>query len=569
MLSIAWHKKIIKMSIFMLLGLFVSFSLTSKVQAKNIVKKEKATFGVVRGVVRDADGNGIANSVIAIFHATTSKLLRKIQSSSDGSFVAKLMPGTYTIVALAEGFNSDVVANVQVNRSTELSYGFKLEKNGSGNTLAEKKSDRNSSKWRIRAAQKSRTIYQNQEGNSPIPETVAITEEEKEIKRKSQSLVETYFANNGRENFQGVNFATLQPLGEKAEIVIAGQTGLGKNAPQRLETSVKFRPNENHQVRVNASVAKLGRFQDKELGQVSFQASDEFKIKDGVILVYGFDYSKFVGAGNDSKITPRIGFQYEIDSKTRFNSAFTSQNQEQTWSKAIELEDTSVVFREPVKMQNIAVAEDEKPIMSRVNRLEFGIERVLDNRSSIEATAFFDTVAGKGIGLLSLPINFLNSQEFTATQNGNTQGIRVVYTRRINKTFSASAGFAFGKGQKLSDEAITNPNNVLQNSYFQTLVGQINANLRTGTKVNTIFRFSPQATIFAIDPFNGKMAIYDPSLSVIVTQSLPSLGLPIRATAIIDARNLFEVQTGVTNDNGSIKLNTQNRVLRGGISVKF
>jgi hypothetical protein len=220
-------------------------------------------------------------------------------------------------------------------------------------------------------------------------------------------------------------------------------------------------------------------------------------------------------------------------------------------------------------MQNIAVAEDEKPIMSRVNRLEFGIERVLDNRSSIEATAFFDTVAGKGIGLLSLPINFLNSQEFTATQNGNTQGIRVVYTRRINKTFSASAGFAFGKGQKLSDEAITNPNNVLQNSYFQTLVGQINANLRTGTKVNTIFRFSPQATIFAIDPFNGKMAIYDPSLSVIVTQSLPSLGLPIRATAIIDARNLFEVQTGVTNDNGSIKLNTQNRVLRGGISVKF
>lgn len=569
MLSKAWHKKILKISISLLVGLFVSFSFASQIQAKNIFKKEKATFGVVRGVVRDADGNGIANSVIAIFQATTSKLLRKIQSATDGSFVAKLTPGTYTIVALAEGFNSDVAANVQVNRSTELSYGFKLEKSGSGNTLAEKKSDRNSSKWRIRAAQKSRSIYQNQEGKSPIEETVGIAQDEKEIKRKSQTLVETYFANNGRENFQGVNFATLQPLGEKAEIVIAGQTGVGKNAPQRLETSVKFRPNEKHQIRVNASVAKLGKFQDKELGQLSFQASDEFKIKDGVILVYGFDYSKFVGGGNDSKITPRIGFQYEINSKTRFNSSFTSQNQEQTWSKAIELEDTSVVFREPVKMQNIAVSEDEKPVMSRANRLEFGIERVLDNRSSIEATAFFDTVAGKGIGLLNVPINFLNSQEFTATQNGNTQGVRVVYTRRISKTLTASAGYAFGKGQILSAEAITNPNNVLEDSYFQTVVGQINASLRTGTKVNTIFRFSPQATVFAIDPFNGKVAIYDPSLSVIVTQPLPNLGLPFRATAIIDARNLLEVQTGVSNENGSIKLNTQNRVLRGGISVKF
>jgi hypothetical protein len=87
--------------------------------------------------------------------------------------------------------------------------------------------------------------------------------------------------------------------------------------------------------------------------------------------------------------------------------------------------------------------------------------------------------------------------------------------------------------------------------------------------VRTIFRFSPQATVFAIDPFQGRLAIYDPSLSVMITQSLPSLGLPIRAEAIVDARNILDFQTGVSGEEGSLKLNSGRRILRGGILVRF
>ena len=87
--------------------------------------------------------------------------------------------------------------------------------------------------------------------------------------------------------------------------------------------------------------------------------------------------------------------------------------------------------------------------------------------------------------------------------------------------------------------------------------------------MRTIFRFSPDATIFAIDPFRGRVAIYDPSLSVMVTQSLPSLGLPIRAEATLDARNLFDQQTAVSGDEGMLRLTGQRRMLRGGILVRF
>ena len=121
----------------------------------------------------------------------------------------------------------------------------------------------------------------------------------------------------------------------------------------------------------------------------------------------------------------------------------------------------------------------------------------------------------------------------------------------------------------MSPAAFTDPSHVFENAFFRSFYGQIAAELKTGTSVQTILRLSPQATVFAIDPFKGRLAIYDPGLSILVTQSLPSLGLPIRAEAIIDARNIFDFQPGVAGEEGSISLNAQRRMLRGGIQVRF
>jgi hypothetical protein len=196
----------------------------------------------------------------------------------------------------------------------------------------------------------------------------------------------------------------------------------------------------------------------------------------------------------------------------------------------------------------------------------------LSNNSNLEATLFFDAVSGRGVGLVNLTLDVLSNDGFApfiATQQGKTQGARFIYSRRFGSTFSASAGYAFGRGQKLSPEAVTNPSNVFENAFFQSFAAQLNTDLKTGTRIKTIFRLSPEATIFAIDPFQGRLAIYDPGLSVLITQPLPTLGLPIRAEAVLDAQNILDYQTGINGEQGSLKLNTQGRILRGGISVRF
>jgi hypothetical protein len=547
--------------------------------------------GVIKGVVRDQAGKPIEKATVAFFKVGTSKLLKQVLSGSDGGFLTRIIPGTYSILAVAEGFNPMSYSEVEVSRSSELVYRFNLEPSGKGNTLPEKKAERNSSKYPIRAAQIRRSIYQIDEGNVPIdaakieedsiakvePEmvTVDVTDEsESRSNRKTQSIVETYFASSDGEGSTGLNFATFLPVTDKTEVVVAGQTGTGNTATNRLETAVRVRANNDHKLRFTGSIVDLGKIRkgktDESLRQLSFQALDEWNVREGIIFVYGVDYSKFVGS-NGAAISPRFGLQFDVNSKTRFRAAYTTATEERTWQRALDLEGSQVLFREPVAMQDVFI-ENDRPQMNKNRRLEFGIERVLDNKSSIEANVFFDAVSGRGVGIVNVPFNSLSGDgfsEFVANQQGKAQGLRVVYTRRINGMFSTSAGYAFGNGQRLSNEGTTNPAKIFENDFFQTFVGQFDAEFDHGTSIKTVFRLSPQATVFAIDPFAGRMAIYDPSLSILITQSLPNWGLPFRAEAIVDARNLLDFQSTVNGEEGSLRLNSQRLMLRGGISVRF
>lgn len=565
------------------LAMIFAVVITANASTTTVVVENSSNLGIIRGVVRDDGGTPISDATVAIFRLGTSKLLKQVRSAGDGSFLAKIMPGTYTVLAVAQGFNPVTLSDVQVNKTADVVYGFRLERSGGGNTLPEKRLDRNSSKWRIRAAQSQRSIYQNQKGKAPVDENaIAVddvlndqTDDVEKSGRRGQAVLETYFAGTRTGNYGGVNFAALTPINESAEFVIAGQIGKGRNAPLRFEGELKFRPNDKHQIRINSAFGNLGSVaiggEERALGQFSFQTSDEWKVREGVIFVYGLDYSRFVGAGSDFSLSPRLGLQFDVDAKTRVRTAFTSQTDDRTWSRAVELEDAAVIFRDPISVDDLVI-ENGKPRMNRSNRLEFGIERILDSRSSIEANAFVDTTFGRGVGLNSIPFDTLVTGtfgDFIADQQGRTQGFRVVYNRRLSGIFSTAAGYSFGNGQRISASAITEPNEIFENAIFQSFFAQVAADLKTGTSVKTVFRLSSQATVFAIDPFKGRLAIYDPGLSMLVTQNLPTLGLPFRAEAVVDARNIFDSQSGIFGESGSLRINAQRRMLRGGILVRF
>ena len=571
-------------------------ALVSLLSSDTLAASSKKSLATITGSVRDNRGNPLAGALVSVVREGVNTV-KQARTDKQGNFTAKVSPGRYGIKAIASGFSEVVFAAVDVKPAQELVYTFNLEPVGSGNTLPERRRDRDDVKWTLRSVHASKSIFNANEGKDST--VAAVTDAEKKNaetaamesapeapieapsdgRSKTRGVIETYFANNGySSSYVGINFAVSTPISDQVELIFSGQTGLG-DAPERVEATTRFRIGDRHRVGVTASGASFAapvwtsRLTDHPNlhGQVSLRAVDEWIVRDGIVIVMGLDYSRFIGAGGAQAFTPRFGVQYDANARTRVKAAFASAGEEDGIQSVATFEDEQVVFRSNA-IRPVAYI-DGQAVLERSHRLEFGIERVLDNTSNLEATAFFDTTSGRGVGLMSGPASAFSGrpgQAFVdvANQQGASRGVRVVYTKRLNRVWTASAGYAFGRGQQIAGSFST-PAELFESGLFQTAAVQLNGSFSTGTQVRTVLRFSPEATVFAIDPFAGRLGVYDPSLSIQVTQDLPSFGLPVRAEAILDARNLLDTQTGSENGEILTFVGTSRRSVRGGISVRF
>lgn len=576
----------------------LSLSLSLLVFAAIAVSDTHAKGGLatVTGTVRDNKGNPLAGALVSLLREGSKQSPKEAMTDREGNFFAKVIPGRYGIKAIAIGFNEVAFSPVNIKASQELVYRFNLEPIGYGNTLPERRRDREDVKWTLRSAQSHRSIFQVQEGEDsaikaatgeitetgPVESAGAFETEafNSDSRSRTQGVLETYYASSAQTSpYVGLNFAISTPVSEGVELIFAGQTGTGPDSPERFEASTRFRVGDRHTVGITGGGLRLGTpvwlnrlsNQSEIMGQVSMRAVDEWIVRDGIVIVMGLDYSRFIGGGGANAVTPRFGIQFDADARTRVKAAFASGGDEDGIQSVAAFEDDQVVFHQH-SIRPIAYVDGEA-VLERSHRLEFGIERVLDNSSNIEATAFFDTTSGRGVGFFSAPSTSFSGTmgdafSNVANQQGSSRGIRLVYTRRLNRVWTASAGYSFGRGQRLAAE-FSDPADMFESGLFQSAALQLAAGFHTGTQVRTVLRFSPEATVFAIDPFAGRLGVYDPSLSIQITQDLPSFGLPVRAAAILDARNLLDTQT--CSDNGEVLtvVGNNRRSVRGGISVRF
>jgi hypothetical protein len=566
--------------------------------------ERRTGLGTISGSVLDSRGNPVSGALVKILRDGFNEVVKETKSSADGSFAARVTPGRYLVRALAEGFTPATFTSVQVAPSTELVYRFNLQPVGEGKTLPERRLDRNDPKWRIRASQSRRSIFNaGDEQDETVRKVIEAAEEEEAARAdveddamatpvapeerrngrtRTQGYVETFFADStvpGVGSYAGMNFAVATPVSRDLNLIFSGQAG----EFERMEATARLRAGARHRLSATIGGARFplatkatdkGRAAfNQKLGQMSVRAVDEWVVRDGVVLVIGLDYSKFTGAGGAHAFSPRLGMAFDANARTRVHIAFAPGSDPAAHAEGVDFEDGQVVFKE-TEGQPVAFV-DGQAVLERSHRLEFGIERILDESSSVEATAFFDTVSGRGVGLLSMPAEGLTPGGSAAlldiaNQQGGARGLRVVYTRRVSTHLKASAAYAFGRGQQLSPEGATAPDLLFQNSFFQTAAASLDASVFEGTRVRTVLRFSPRASVFAIDPFAGQLAVYDPSLSILVTQELPSFGLPVRAQATIDARNLLDYASRVEDADGStLSVGALRRSLRGGISLRF
>src|SRR5205807_8249086 len=134
----------------------------------------------------------------------------------------------------------------------------------------------------------------------------------------------------GAASFASVNFALEQMVSDNIEVVVAGQTGLGQISPQRLETQASVTVGDDHQLTLTIGYAHLPTRSrgiasfGHGLDQYSVQATDRWHIAGPVVILYGFDYYRYDGLSQASRISPRVNFDLQITPRNQLFAAIYS-----------------------------------------------------------------------------------------------------------------------------------------------------------------------------------------------------------------------------------------------------
>ncbi len=583
----------------------------------------------VSGTVRDEGGQPLTGAVVALLEATfNGREIKSVRTDSDGKFMASITPGAYRLRAAADGFKP-VLARVLLDRSAKLNYDFALKRE---DTLVEKRGDSDDYRWIGRSVPR-HVLHLDEAGDVRTTQTVAIEDGNKEFRPYFRGMVQLLAVNSfasrmGSEPaFYGTNFAIAGSFGGNFEMAVIGQRGSGMLAPQRVEAIATMRPWNSHQItasvgygqmpfakRMNGEIEGMidvdpgagagphtvqhmvqnagtsamtpnrlpvSRRRAGTIDQLSLSAVGQWQVFQPLLVIYGFDYARFVGSTSSQResILPRLAFQFSPSARLRLNAAVTpGASRSRLAPETFGTEDIQASFETHAP----EIGFGSEPMLDRSRRFEFGFERIFgDGSSSLEVSAFYDVVAGHGIGVLALPLEaseetqaaFRQVASQVESMRGAARGVRVMYARHLGDQVTASFGYSFGRGSRLNDAYLNDvsPAHLLRNGFFHVATAKLDLDFseQTGTRVSTVVRLSPDAVVFAIDPFAGQMSVYDPNINIYVTQELPNLGLPFRWEALIDIRNLLNQLNGV--DDGSVHLVSSRsyRTVRGGLAFRW
>jgi Carboxypeptidase regulatory-like domain len=581
----------------------------------------------VTGTVRDERGTPLVGATVAVLEPRLGgKEIKSARTDTQGRFLAGVSPGAWMIRAMAEGFIPKSTRLV-LNRSAKTSYDFQLK---SDNTLVQKRGDSDNYRW-ISLSAPRHVLNLREETEEEVVELSNDTAQRKGLLATQSSfhgmaqfVAVTSSASAGlpAPDFFGTNFAVSGSLGGNFEMAFIGQRGVGDLAPQRLAAVATVRPGAVHQItamigygQVGLSQVGLSRTRPQEidadgaplawrrnartlgaalrpgqtspdrisLDQISVSATDSWQVFRPLLLIYGFDYSRFVGSVNDrDSVLPRLAVQYSPSSRVRLNAAVTpGASQRLNSPEGFNSENIQAAF----ESAPAEVANSDAPILDRSQRFEVGVERSFggagERNTSIEAAVFYDLISGHGVGLLALPLEASPENQATfqevahqiTAMNGAARGVRVMLNRRINDHMRASAGYSFGRGSRLDDAPVlqATPAQLFIGGFFQVATAKLDLDFteQTGTRVSTVIRLSPSAKVFAIDPFAGRMSVYDPNINVYVTQELPSFGMPMRWEALVDVRNLLNQALGAEDGVMQLASARARRTVRGGLAFRW
>jgi hypothetical protein len=357
-------------------------------------------------------------------------------------------------------------------------------------------------------------------------------------------------------NSKGSEFSITLGLPSNAKVTVSGQYNESPWEPKGAGAQYEFQPLEGHETRIGVDVQQGvildDAFTAEELKEFQVNYSDKFRLGKAFVAEQGAEIGHAEGRTSLNYFRPHGALSWIPNDATVLSAAFTTQ--------APGLSDDSLRSREYSEQLKLP------PAFEHYLHTEIGISRFLDESTKVSAAVFEDRANYRAL-FVTAPDGRHGLLIFDG-KSTPSRGIRFFANREF-RGFETGIGYTLATGGSIPDGAISldELRNQITSRRFHVITARIKTDFElTNTELTAVYRWISRYAAGIIDPYQQAVEYNDPTLSISITQNLPTFGaIPAKVQAVLDARNLFEQPYGSSQN----QLALSPRFVKGGINIRF
>ena len=540
--------------------------------------------GKLSGYVRNTKGVAQMGAAVEVSQIGGTESFRAFTDPRGFFAIAGIIPGKYTVKVSAPSFLPSMTQNLAMQSGASLVMHITL------NTLFEAVSllpdrkkandDQDDWKWTLRSMS-NRPILRVVNG---APIVVSEAKKDDQAPHATVSFIAGSQADGyGSSGDYGTAFDMQQSLFASGTVSltgnvaysIGGDPGGVVRAGYKREMADGSRPELALIARRYATPA-LG-FRAPTLQSLDALASNTTQLADSIELSYGANMQTVQFAGRQQAFRPFANLSWHLTPGTviayRYTTSVPNSRNLQGYDTA--LPDFDAGDPRVTLVNGRGTLED-------ASHQEFAVSQRI-GKNNIQVAAFTDRIDNAeltGLGNVDDPRGMVLPDLVSGTfsyngGNFSTNGMRIVFQRKLPHDVTATLDYAFGGVLDLNGENIswTQVRSLLNEHESHAMTAKVTGTL-PGARTHWMasYRWMNGSALTPVDMFNVSPGEADPYLNIFVRQPLPQTKfIPAKMEAVVDVRNLLAQGyiPVMSQDGGTVYLVQSARTIRGGVSFTF
>jgi len=535
----------------------------------------------VSGYVRNSQGTPQMGAAVEVLGSALQSL--KVFTDEKGFFSARgLTPGTYSIKVSAPAFLPTLREKVGLRAGANVLMNLTLSTLFDAIQFAPRRGAADDGDWDwVLRSTANRPVLRILADGSPV--VMAKAKESSPDLRGTLSFV----AGSSSQGFGSVSDMSTGFLVEKSffsadTLRFKGDLGYGPGLPNAvIRTSYKHQMANGSTPEISFTMRRLSSpdwgLHNADLQALALATSDDITVGDVLELKFGSELQSIQFLGKVTAVRPFGSISAHLSPDTVLTYRYATSRPDSRGEKGFESAPADLSEADPrVSMAGYSAA------LEKAHHQEIALSH-RDGDNSVQVAMYSDRIADPaltGVGEFASVNGEVLPDPLSGTftyqgRNFQTQGVRLVFERKVARDISATMDYSYGGVLDLE-----NPEARLQDARESSVVRYrhaLDAKLSgstpcTKTRWIASYGWTSGRALTSVDMFNTSAGQADPFLDVFLRQPIPGTSsLPGHMDVVVEIRNLLaQGYVPVFGQDGhTVYLVQSARAVRGGVAFSF